>query len=314
MCVPKSKLIMPDNFRIPAAGDAFSVLAVIVLYKIPPEESRTFKTFMASYQKLDPDRSLVGVLLYDNTPEPGIPGALPPNVRYEAAGKNAGLAAAYNRALDIAQERGFSWLLLLDQDSVLPPDFLELLRSEGRKYAANDEVAAIVPIVCSGDVVISPRQVGFFGLKPFSHAPRGIQDAEMMAINSGTAVRCDFVRSIGGFNRAYWLDYLDHWLFRQIYKSGKKAAVLPCCVEHSLSVQDYRRNISPARYRSILGGESAFMTSHKPKLQIPFYLLRLAARSIRMTLRRQPDLALLTLATMVKVAAHPGRSLEQASR
>lgn len=304
---------MPDALRIGSSHGAFSVVVVIVLFKMAPDESPAFKTLMASFNRLDCEKEVVKVMLYDNTPDPGNPGPLPPNVRYEAAGRNAGLANAYNRALDMAAEIGSSWLLLLDQDSVLPRDFLELLCSEMREHTANDRVAAIIPIVRSGGVIISPRQVGFFGLRPFPKAPRGIQIAKIMAVNSGSAVRCDFVRSIGGFNCAYWLDYLDHWLFHQIYKSGKIAAVLPSYLEHSLSVQDCR-NTSLARYRSILGGESAFMTSHKSKMQIPFYLLRLVARSIRMAVRKQPELALLTMATMVKVGLHPGRSLEERSR
>ena len=167
------------------------------------------------------------------------------------------------------------------------------------------------PLFRSGGIVVSPKRVWFFGLKTFQKTPRGIQNAEIASINSGTAIRCDFVRSIGGFSRAYWLDYLDHWLFRQIYAAGKKVAVSDCILEHNLSVHDYQRNIDLARYRSILAGESAFMTAHKSKLQIPVYLLRLLARSAKLAIQRQPDLALLTVAMIAKIAKNPTRSLEK---
>lgn len=290
--------------------DWSGLLAVVAIYRMQPYESPAAKTFLeaaSSFLSLRGTRAL----LYDNTPEAGVPGPLPVGVQYEAAGRNAGLAAAYNRALDVAQLHNCAWLLLLDQDSVLPENFLESLLEELREHGTDSDVVAVVPIVRSGGVVVSPKRVGFFGLKAFMETPRGIQDSEIASINSGTAIRCDFVRSIGGFSRAYWLDYLDHWLFRQIYAAGKKVAVSNCILEHSLSVQDYRRNINLTRYRSILAGESAFMTTHKSKLQIPFYLLRLLARSMRLAIHRQPGLALLTLAMIARIARYPTRSLER---
>jgi len=158
--------------------------------------------------------------------------------------------------------------------------------------------------------IISPKLVGFFGLKSMDRRLRGPSDVEITAINSGAALRCDFVRSIGGFNPVYWLDFLDHWLFRQIYKEKRKVAIYGCVLEQHLSLHDDRRNIDPTRYRSILAAEAAFMTSQKSKLQIPFYLCRLAARTVRYFIQGQRDLALLTMRTIVKIALHPLRSLE----
>lgn len=291
--------------------DALSIVAVIVLYKVQARDATAFLTLTGANSGFSKWRNALHVLVYDNTPEGGDPGPLPESVQYESAGRNSGIAAAYNRALDIAQYHGCPWLLLLDQDTVLPENFLESLMDELKEYEANPEIVAVVPIVRSGGIVVSPKRVWFFGLKTFQKTPRGIQNAEIASINSGTAIRCDFVRSIGGFSRAYWLDYLDHWLFRQIYAAGKKVAVSDCILEHNLSVQDYRRNIDLARYRSILAGESAFMTAHKSKLQIPVYLLRLLARSAKLAIQRQPDLALLTVAMIAKIAKNPTRSLEK---
>ena len=290
---------------------AANLLPVIVLYKLQLSSSQTFRTIVASMHELDASRRPPLVLIYDNTPVPADPGPLPEHWRYEAPGRNAGLAAAYNRALDIAEQQGASWLLLLDQDTALPPNFLEVLWSQLKQWESNSSIVALVPVVRSGNVVVSPKKVGFLGLKPAAKMPFGPPDAEIMAINSGTAVRCDFVRSIGGFSRAYWLDFLDHWLFRQIFSHGKKTVIFDAVLEHNLSVQDYRRNIDLVRYRSILAGESAFITSHKPKTQIPFYLFRLAARSVRMVMQGQPDLALFTAKTMVRIGLHPLRSLEE---
>lgn len=254
------------------------------------------------------------MLVFDNSPSPASRTSSSEYIQFEAAGRNAGLATAYNRALDLAQQSRCDWLLLLDQDTTLPNDFLELLSAQIKQYEAQADVVALVPVVCSRGIIVSPKKVGFFGLKALRKAPYGPHLAEVTAINSGTALRCEFVRSIGGFNCAYWLDYLDHWLFRQVYAAGKQVAVWDCTLEHNLSVQDYQENITMERYRSILAGESGFMTTQKSKLQIPLYLFRLLIRSARLAIQRQPNMAGFTLATIAKIARHPTRSLEDHPR
>lgn len=294
---------LPDSSQI-------RICVVVTLYLRALHESETVASLIGPEHQKTGRHPDIEVLLFDNTPESGHPGPLPNGVHYEAAGRNAGLAEAYNRALEFAQKFGCSWLLLLDQDTTLPSDFLASLSAQIKRHGADPEVVAMIPVVRSGGEIVSPKGVGFFGLKAILEPAFGIQSFEVTAINSGAAVRCDFVRSIGGFNRAYWLDYLDHWLFHQIYARGKKVALWDGKLEHQLSVQDYRENIALGRYRSILAGESGFMTTYKPKLQIPFYLLRLLARAAKLGLHGQRDLALITLAAVVRIAMHPYRSLE----
>jgi GT2 family glycosyltransferase len=289
------------------------MLPILVLYNCKLAESTTYNSFITSAHDgiLDPD----AIAIYDNSRLSQLnSGAANPPFEYRHDPDNGGIAAAYNWALDLAASRRSRWLLLLDQDSVLPSTFLHATMLQAKKYEEDPEVVAIVPVVRSGGRNVSPKRVGFFGLRPLPESTSGSQQAEIMAINSGAAVRCDFLRSIGGFNGAYWLDYLDHWLFRQIYAAGKKVAVSECVLEHQLSVQQYRSSITATRYENILNSEAAFVTTYKPKLQLPFYLARLLFRSVRMTARRRPDIALLTAAKMLRIAAHPLRPLEPRPR
>jgi GT2 family glycosyltransferase len=301
---------MPQITHLTNANPA-RLCAVVTLYHKAPDESETVASLIGPEHRKADRHSDVEILLFDNTPNSSDPGPLPNGVQYESAGRNAGLAEAYNRALDVAGIHGCSWLLLLDQDTTLPAGFLSSLRAQIERHGTDPEVVALIPVVRSGGEVVSPKRVVFSGLRTISEHVFGIQKSEVAAINSGVALRCDFVRSVGGFNRAYWLDYLDHWLFHQIYARGKKVALWNCTLEHHLSVQNYRQDITATRYRSIIAGESAFMTTHKPKLQIPFYLFRLLARATRLIFGRQRDLALITMATAVKIAMHPTRSLEK---
>jgi glycosyltransferase involved in cell wall biosynthesis len=287
-------------------------LPILVLYKTRLCDSATYQTFVASSRQslLDP----VSIAVYDNSP---IPQVNPDEETYLLAYKhdpaNGGLAAAYNWALDIAKSKGIPWLLLLDQDSALPPEFLQSCLTQIILHQPDVDVVAIVPVIRSGGMVVSPMRVGFGRLMPLPNSCVGIQNTEISAFNSGSAIRCEFVRSTGGFNRAYWLDYLDHWLFHQIYVAGKRASVSPCVLDHNLSIQDYRHSVSTARYRSIVAAEAAFITTHKTKIEVPLYLFRLFIRSIRMFILGRRDVARLTMSTLLAISSHPMRSLEGGS-
>lgn len=286
------------------------ILPIVVLYNCKLTESTTYNSLVAPSD--DGALAPSTIAIYDNSPHP--------QLSAEAAGRllaykhdpcNGGVAAAYNWALGLAGSYGYRWLLLLDQDTVLPPEFPRSTWLQVKNHEEDPSVAAIVPVVRSGGRTVSPKRVGFCGLRPLPPSASGSQQAEIMAINSGVAVRCDFLRAIGGFNPSYWLDYLDHWLFRQIYATGKTVVVSDCILEHQLSVQHSRNSISAGRYENILASEAAFITTYRPKVEVPCYLIRLLFRSLRMTIRRRPDIALLTAAKMLQITIHPLRSLER---
>src|ERR1700734_2916453 len=139
---------MPENSR---ATDR--ILAVIVLYKQQIGDSLTFKSIAAAGQN---PNCPVRTLIYDNTPDASNPGPSPENVRYETSGHNDGLAVAYNRALELAGELGIPWLLLLDQDTVLPPDFLESLLRQLDRWSPISYAVFCLKKKRSRNVVISP--------------------------------------------------------------------------------------------------------------------------------------------------------------
>src|SRR5258705_184789 len=92
-----------------------TLLAVVPLYNMRPTDSIGFMSLIAA-AACSADLRLA-VLLYDNAPSGSSPGEFPANVRYVAASGNDGLAAAYNRALEVADMESISWLLTLDQDT-----------------------------------------------------------------------------------------------------------------------------------------------------------------------------------------------------
>jgi GT2 family glycosyltransferase len=221
---------------------------------------------------------------------------------YKHDSTNGGLAAAYNWALNIAELRDFSWLLLLDQDTRLPATFLECLLGVVNLYDTNQTVAAIVPFVKDGLAAISPSRVRFGRITPLPKQSPSVINCEVTAINSGSAIRVSFARSLGGFNPDYRLDFLDHWLFRQLNAHGKRVALTDSVLEHALSVSDYRDQVNLSRYRSVLSSELLFMTTEKRRVEIPVYVFRLLLRSVKqLVIYRRPELAALTSSAIAAI-------------
>jgi GT2 family glycosyltransferase len=283
------------------------VLPILVLYNCRLEDSATYQTLVASslYGGMDP----VLLAIYDNSETPQLRSSEEALLlAYKHDSTNGGLAAAYNWALDIAKLHGFSWLLLLDQDTRLPATFLERLLGVVNLYDTNQSVAAIVPFVKDGLAEISPRRVRFGRLAALPKRSPSVTKCEVTAINSGAAIRVSFVQSLGGFNPDYRLDCLDHWLFRQLHAQGKRVVLTDSVLEHALSVSDYRNQVSLSRYRSLLSSEILFMTTEKRRVEIPVYVFRLLLRSVKqLVVYRRPKLAALTSSAIVSIFIRPSQ-------
>lgn len=259
------------------------LLAVLVLYRTALHQSRTFLS-LAQAVRSSVDLAL---LVYDNSERPqvttdvGIPESLRP-FHYLHDPTNGGLAAAYNRALYLARDIRADWLLLLDQDTQLPPAFIEQTAGVIESLPENGDIVAVVPRVHSNRCCISPMRVRRgWRLAAFPDAATGCIDVPATAINSGTAVSVAFLDGLGGFDPTFKLDYLDHWLFRSIHIAGKKIYLSPQAIEHDLSILDLASNVGRERYESILGGEASFFHRFGTRSERMAYLARLAVRGAR---------------------------------
>lgn len=282
-----------------------TVLAVLVLYNNTLTASATYQTLVASSASLDPPV----IAVYDNSAVRQVSATDEARLfAYKHDSTNSGLAAAYNWALHLAQLHGFSWLLLLDQDTQLPSTFLESLLRAIELYETNQSVAAIVPFVKDGLAEISPSRVLFGRLAALPKQLPSLVECEVTAINSGAALRVSFIQSLGGFNPNYKLDCLDHWLFRQLYARRKSVALSGSILKHKLSVTDYRNQVSLTRYRSILSSEVLFIETEKCRAEIPVYVCRLILRSVKqLIIYRRPELATLTCAAIASICLRPQR-------
>ncbi|MGD0646775.1 MAG: glycosyltransferase [Acidobacteriaceae bacterium] len=251
---------MLEGTSVASGVERFKLLVVIVLYKQRPSESAAFSTLWTAISRSDRREADIKALLFDNTPDACEPGILPDGVVYVAARQNAGLAAAYNRALEIANEEGIDWLLTLDQDTSLPDHFLSSLEVITSSIGSDQRIAAIVPQVFDKTRMLSPSWWHWNTFpKYFPLGFIGVSHRNASAFNSASTLRVSAIRAIGGYDPRFWLDYSDAYLYRKIYKHGMYIYVAGNIqVEHEFSVLDMNRGVSLSRYQNILSAGCAF--------------------------------------------------------
>lgn len=275
-----------------------SILVTVVLYRCSVTQSPTCVSLQTqeAYSG-DP----ISILIYDNSPV-GNPEELLPDWTYVSDSTNKGLATAYNYALSRAKLSGAQWLLLLDQDSILPRNFLANLQSEIALCHDNPKIAAIVPLVFSGHRQVSPMRP-MLGLDRSYRSTRSTSFAWLAAINSAAAIRVSFIESIGGFSEVFWLDYLDHWLFRKIYDTAHAVYVSDIRIDHNLSVANFNQGLEVSRYENVLKAEAAFTNQYLPIYWRWVLAVRLVARAVKHAIfTHNKKIALLMLSAAWKQA------------
>lgn len=240
------------------------ILATVALYEQSPSGSRAL---LSLAEILRNDRGLahhVGLMIYDNSPEAHeINLELP--LEYVHDAKNSGLAAAYNCGLLYAEENGYDWLLLLDQDTTLTSCFMSELITSLNALRPEDPIVAVVPKLLVRGVIQSPAEHFIDYIRhQFKRSNKtfdnefGVQHGRISAYNSGSTLSVRALRAIGGFPLEFWLDYLDHAVFHALCERGGKVYVLRAVLIHDLAESDL--NLRPLwRFRNVLRAQSLFV-------------------------------------------------------
>jgi glycosyltransferase involved in cell wall biosynthesis len=234
-------------------------LTQIVLYGQRLEECRSYLSLREALKEVTPGVACP-IAVWDNSlnaSEPDFDSHFE-LVNWVHDPTNSGLVSAYNRGVEIAEKRELPWVLLLDQDTHLTPEFLRSAIQASR--SAISDVVAIVPKIRVDGVVRSP--IGNTLQYPNgqkSHNLTGESETLIYAINSGMMIRTEFVSGIGGYSPDYRLEFVDYWFCRQVYRMQRRICVLPEMIEHSIAVYDNRGFVSQLRYKSILSSQSSFV-------------------------------------------------------
>ncbi len=145
---------------------------------------------------------------------------------------NLGVARALNLGAARAAERGFTWLLLLDQDSEVEPELVEALFTARAAFPDPERLALIgagfeeparrrpdhaAPASAAGADAAEDPPGGTLGLPPW-------QEVET-AITSGSLLSVATYRRIGAFRDELFIDYVDVDYCRRARAAGYAIAI-----------------------------------------------------------------------------------------
>jgi len=181
-------------------------------------------------------KQLASIIIVDNTPKGSNLPALSkfssvPAVDLIKNDRNEGLGKALNQAAALAIESGFLWMLTLDQDTVVHDDMFVTLAEIYESNVCNP------PIIGSNYTDVSKNKQFF---KCSSQANNEFIERRTV-ITSGTLMRLDLFKRIGGFKEDYFIDSIDHEYCLRARASGYKV-VMSCknLMSHSIGHQNSR--------------------------------------------------------------------------
>lgn len=245
-----------------------TILAVMVRYNTPLHQSDTLRGVCEAFNSSPAIGDGYQFLIWDNSPEKLDNPSLPIPFEYQHSRHNLGIAGACNNAMHIARQRKHQWMLLLDQDTQVHSGFFESMLRWSAQLEIRSDIALVAPTVRSGNLAVSPRQHLFNRHQAYVDSTPGIALVDAFAINSGSLIRVAALRSIGGFSTDFWLDYSDIYVCHQLFLRGYKLwRATDAELEHKMSVRNYDRLMSPARYINYSYAETAFNDIYKGTLE-----------------------------------------------
>jgi len=290
-----------------------NLLAVLVIYNCKIEEAKTFNSLLKNFEKTPNKFENFKLIIYDNSfLKQSIPVTIPFEYQYVHDRKNS-VAIAYNYALNQATKTSHDWLLLLDQDSTLPEDFIDNLSCHLSIIGEDVTVTAVVPKMRHKKVIFSPTKVLFGGtVSKLDIRHRGICKVEnVFAIGCGCVIAVSFLKKVGGFNETFWIDLLDRWLFLTIHNMGGKVYITDSIIEHESSVRNFDKFMNEKRYYNILKYENIFMKSYKSRIENCIFYLRLIKRSVRLFFTvNDKKYSLMTLLFLMSIIISPNKHLK----
>lgn len=204
------------------------VLAVVVSY----EPDASLLGALASYMQKEDD---VDVLIVDNSETPAgrrTAAAVAQNLGVECVLNpvNLGVAEAQNIGMRIGIERGYTYALLLDQDSCFEEGAIaRLIAAHERLSGRGERVAAVGPVYFDARNGLGFPFVRLNRLRMKKLYPDA-DDTEVqcdLLISSGCLVSLEAVRCIGVTDSSFFIDYVDFEWCTRARAAGFKVYGIP---------------------------------------------------------------------------------------
>ncbi len=166
------------------------------------------------------------------------------NVELICNGTNVGLASALNQGCGIARERGFEWILFLDQDTEPFPNMVESLLDAWRSHPQPERVGVIGSNHYDElGQVMNPR----IGSAKYEVVP--------CVITSGAISPLRVFAQVGPFRDDFFIDYIDIEFGYRLESRGMESLL---CLEPTM------RHMWGTPHRFRLFGRDVMVTNHSP--------------------------------------------------
>jgi GT2 family glycosyltransferase len=271
------------------------ILIVVVQYLTPLENAPVIQSLDRCFSQTPALLEDFTTLVWDNSPRShAVPDGLSFPIQHRHTGENLGVSGAYNRAAKLAAEYGAQWLLLLDQDTTLPPEFLAGMREHAQRLTPEHRIAAVAPTILMGQAQISPKVTVRWGTSV--DPPPGFigeERRELVLVNTGLLLRLAALQKVGGYHPDFWLDFSDRYLCHMLaQKSCSVWLAADLRLQHHVSFVD--GSISLRRYANLLAAEDAFFTLYRSLPRNIVYCQRLLRKAWRLR-KTHPDRARLLI-------------------
>jgi rhamnosyltransferase len=252
-----------------------SVCAVVVAYRPDPE---SLHRLLASL-----DGQVDAALVVDNTEREHLGAVIPDRpgvVQLLRPGGNLGLAAAQNLGIAWARERGYGYVLFLDQDSEPTPGMVRRLLAAFVPPTGNPPIAAVGPRFRDDrEQHDAPFvRVAFpMNRKLVCHAPGQLVTPDFL-ISSGMLVPMHVLDAVGVMDAGLFIDNVDlEWCFRARARGYVLRGVGDAVMRHRLG--DARRKMPFGLRQIVVHGPSRlyyifrnrvllYSMSHTPRLWV----------------------------------------------
>lgn len=153
--------------------------------------------------------------------------------------ENYGIARALNQGIVAAQQRGFEWVVLFDQDSTVEPDYVEKMLRTYATATTPNSVAVVVP--------------AYIDRKTGKRIPTGAHNGELLcAMTSGSLIRGETFQTVGYHEEELFIDYVDTEWCQRARSMGMKIAQSDAALLHSLGRLTYHKFL----------GHEVYVTNH----------------------------------------------------
>ncbi len=164
--------------------EKYRLLVVVVLYKSSFNESKTLSSVKKQNWKPDDFK----LIIWDNSPVPQLLEAINDEKKYLdfeyiAKPENEWLSKVYNQ---VVEKFSFDYIMLLDQDSIIPPDYFTELHNSIKE---NPAINLFLPIVKNNNKIVSPASFQFFKGKHWKTETTGLTKSKnIIAVTSGMVI------------------------------------------------------------------------------------------------------------------------------